>query len=117
MNGTTGEGTSMSVAERKELAEVWKKASEKYHFNLMIQIGGCPMVDACELAKHAQDIKADAVLCLPELYLRPRSERVLCDYMMKVSKYCLETPFLYYHIPMFTGVNGNYFYFLLTLSY
>ena len=49
MNGTSGEGMSMNVAERKKVTEEWVKAVKKTNQHLMVQIGGAPLPDVLEL--------------------------------------------------------------------
>uniref|UniRef100_A0A7G3AFE5 N-acetylneuraminate lyase n=1 Tax=Lutzomyia longipalpis TaxID=7200 RepID=A0A7G3AFE5_LUTLO len=105
VNGTSGEGMSLNVAERKATAEEWQKACKKYEMTLMVQVGGAPFVDVAELAKHAEQLEVDAILCLPELYFKPKNEKDLVEYFKNVAKYCPRTPLLYYHIPSFSGVD------------
>lgn len=104
MNGTSGEGMCLSVEERKRTAEVWKTVCQKYHLSLMLQIGGAPLIDVIELASHAEQIKVDSILCLPELYFKPKTEYDLLKYFQTIAEYCPNTPLLYYHIPALTGV-------------
>lgn len=49
VNGTSGEGPSMSVTERKFVTEAWVKATKNTKQHLMIQIGGAPLPDVIEL--------------------------------------------------------------------
>lgn len=105
VNGTTGEGTSMNVLERKAVAEVWSEAVKSTKQHLMIQVGGAPLPDVIELAKHAESIKADSILCLPELYFKPNTPEELKEYLKGIAEVAPNTPLLYYHIPMFTNVN------------
>lgn len=49
MNGTSGEGMSMSVQERKAVTEAWVKAVETTKQHLMVQVGGAPLPDVIEL--------------------------------------------------------------------
>lgn len=58
-------------------------------------------------AKHAENIKADSILCLPELYFSPSTSDQLKDYLKLVSSAAPNTPLLYYHIPSLTNVNGK----------
>lgn len=104
VNGTTGEGMSMTVNERKKVAEEWLIAGDEYKITVMVQIGGTPYPDVLELAQHAERIGVDAVLCLPELYFKPNTEAALIEYLLPIAKRCPTIPFLYYHIPMFTNV-------------
>lgn len=105
VNGTSGEGMLMNVEERKQVTEAWKKACDDNGIVLMVQIGGAPYPDVVELAKHAEKLGVDGVLCLPELYFKPKSPEKLTEYLKNVATYCPTTPFFYYHIPMFTDVS------------
>lgn len=57
-------------------------------------------------AQHAEQLQVDAVLCLPELYFKPATVEDLINYIKYVADLCPTRPFLYYHIPSMTGVNG-----------
>ncbi|CAK9829886.1 N-acetylneuraminate lyase [Anthophora retusa] len=105
VNGTSGEGPSMTTNERKLVAEAWANAVKVTKQHLMIQVGGASLPDVLELAKHAESIKANSILCLPELYFKPTTMKQLTDYLKLVSSAAPNTPLLYYHIPMKTNVN------------
>ena len=108
INGTTGEGSTLRVEERKQIAEKWLTACRKYKLTCVIQIGGGAIGDVCDLAEHAEKIGVDAVMTLPELFFKPKTEEALVKYMTEISHYCPSTPLLYYHIPMFSGVSRKY---------
>ncbi|KAK1135260.1 hypothetical protein K0M31_008031 [Melipona bicolor] len=116
VNGTSGEGPSMSTSERKLVAEAWASAVRTTKQHLMIQVGGASLPDVLELAKHAESIKADSILCLPELYFKPSTSEQLKDYLRLVSSAAPNTPLLYYHIPIFTNVNVHMGEFLESLN-
>jgi len=105
VNGTTGEGMLLTVAERKKITEKWAEVCKKLNILLMIQVSGCPFVDAVELTKHAASIKVDGVLALPELYFKPKTIEKLVDYLKNLAVHCKDSPFYYYHIPMFTQLD------------
>lgn len=107
VNGTTGEGTTMKMDERMRTAEEWLKACRKHQMLCMVQIGGTAVAEVYELAAHAERLAVDAVLCLPDLFFKPMVEEDLVHYMKEVAQYCPSRPLFYYHIPMFTGVQGN----------
>ncbi|XP_066142514.1 N-acetylneuraminate lyase-like isoform X2 [Euwallacea fornicatus] len=107
VHGSTGEGTSLSVPERKLLAEAWVAAGKLTKQHIMIQVGGCPLPDVKELAAHAESIGADSILTLPELYLKPTTPQDLIEYLQQISRVAPSTPLLYYHIPMWSNVNIN----------
>ncbi|XP_017893357.1 N-acetylneuraminate lyase-like [Ceratina calcarata] len=104
VNGTTGEGPSLSTNERKLVAEAWANAVRTTNQHLMIQVGGTNLPDVLELAKHAEGIKADSILCLPELYFKPATQEELKDYLKLVGSAAPNTPLLYYHFPDMTNV-------------
>ncbi|KAJ3648927.1 hypothetical protein Zmor_020694 [Zophobas morio] len=105
VNGTSGEGMSMTVTERKKVTEEWLQAVKKTDQHLMVQIGGAPLPDVLELAKHADSVGAHSLLCLPDLYYKPATSADLTRYLKTVSAAAPNTPLLYYHIPRFTHVN------------
>lgn len=106
MNGTTGEGVSMTTEERKAVLNAWMKASQPYGLTVMAQVGGTNMSDVKSLARHAEAMKASAILCLADLFFRPSSVDDLLKYLNIVSQAAPNTPLLYYHIPSFTGINS-----------
>lgn len=105
VNGTTGEGTSMSVEERKKVALKWSQVCNSLGIALMVQVGGCPFADVVDLTRHAAMLQVDGVLCLPELYFKPKNAEKLVEYLKEISSYCPSIPFYYYHIPKLTNVD------------
>lgn len=105
INGTSGEGMLLTVEERKKVTLKWFEVCKKFDILLMTQISGCPFADAVELAKQAASLKVDGVLCLPELYFKPKTIERLVDYMRDISVHCPDVPLYYYHIPMFTQLD------------
>lgn len=51
VNGTSGEGPSMSLIERKLVAEAWANAVKITKQHLMIQVGGASLPDVLELVR------------------------------------------------------------------
>lgn len=49
MNGTSGEGMSMNIDERKSVAEAWIEAAQTTKQHVMVQIGGTNLPDVLEL--------------------------------------------------------------------
>lgn len=67
-----------------------------------------PLFYACRFqAKHAESLKVDALLCLPELYMKPKTSDELINYLSIVGKAAPNTPLFYYHVPMFSNVNSK----------
>ncbi|XP_015590365.1 N-acetylneuraminate lyase [Cephus cinctus] len=116
VNGTSGEGPSLSIAERKTITEAWATAVKSTKQHLMIQVGGAPLPHVLELARHAESIGVDSLLCLPELYFRPANSEQLVEYLTLVGAAAPKTPLLYYHFPMYTNVNIHMGQFLESLG-
>lgn len=104
VNGTVGEGVLMSLCERKQLAEAWVKAAEKYELHVMVHVGGTNLNGVRELAEHAESLKVSSILCLPDFFFRPTSINELVDYLKVVSKAAPNTPLFYYNYPALNGV-------------
>ncbi|XP_046421234.1 N-acetylneuraminate lyase-like [Neodiprion fabricii] len=107
VNGSLGEGPSMNVEERKSVLEAWVRAVKSTKQHLMVQIGGGSLPDVLELAKHAEKLGVDSILCLPELYFKPKTPKQLVEYLRIVGQAAPRTPLLYYHVPMFSNVDIN----------
>lgn len=105
INGTSGEGTTLRLAERKRLAEEWLIACRKYGVIMMIQIGGCDILSVFELAHHAEEIGVDCILTLPDLFFKPKIEEDLVEYIKSIAYHCPTRPLYYYHFPRMSGVD------------
>ncbi|XP_060535266.1 N-acetylneuraminate lyase-like isoform X2 [Cylas formicarius] len=104
VSGTTGEGMSLSIQERKDLIKAWAEAVQNTKQHLMVQIGGCPLPDVLELARFSEKNGADALLCLPELYYKPKTNQQLIEYLKVVGDAAPNTPLFYYNFPLMTNV-------------
>ncbi|KOB76588.1 putative N-acetyl neuraminate lyase, partial [Operophtera brumata] len=105
--GTTGEAASLNVAERKQLLAAWIKAARPHGVSVISQVGGAPLPDVIELAKFSEEVAADAMMTLPELYYKPRNVEQLVTYLQTVSSAAPALPLVYYHFPMMSGVDLN----------
>lgn len=105
VNGTTGEGPSLTLSERQQVVDAWATAVKHTNQKLMVQVGGAPLKDVLQLVEHAKLVKAESILCLPDLYFKPSSEIELVKYMEIIDDAAAGIPLFYYHIPMLTNVN------------
>lgn len=103
--GSTGEGVSMSVNEKKALAEAWATCT-KYNsdFIVMPLLGGTCLEDCKELAIHAKETGLDAVSFTAPFYFKPANVEMLAQCCYEVAAAVPDMPFYYYHIPVLTGV-------------
>ena len=99
--GTTGEGISCSVAERKAVMDAWLKAAKGKLF-LIAHTGALALPDVQELGAHAQEVGYDGVSVVPANFFKPGSVATLVDYLNAALEGCRKTPFYYYH----TGMSG-----------
>lgn len=99
VSGTTGEGVSCSVKERKALFDAWVKAA-KGRLVLIAHTGALALPDAQELGAHAADCGMDAVSIVPPNFFRPGSIETLIDFLNAALEGARTLPFYYYHTSM-----------------
>lgn len=102
--GSTGECTSMTVAERKSLLEAWVEAVAG-RILVIAHVGGTCQADCIELARHAASVGVDALGAVAPFYLKPASVDELVAFYKPVAAACTPLPFYAYHIPSMTGIN------------
>ncbi|KAK5907486.1 hypothetical protein CesoFtcFv8_005333 [Champsocephalus esox] len=105
VNGTTGESMSLTVAERKLLAEEWCKKAKGKMDHVVVHVGCMSLKDSQDLALHATQIKADSIAVISPSFFKPNNAHALRTYLKAVASAAPDLPFYYYHIPSITGVN------------
>ena len=72
--GSTGEGPSMTLLEKKAVAEAWAHANKgDDHFKVILFVGGTCLEDAKELARHASTIGLNGISLTAPNYFKPAS--------------------------------------------
>ncbi len=104
--GTTGEGASLTGAERKTIAEAFVAGSHG-RIPVIIQVGHNSVAEARELAAHAQSVGADAVSAFAPSYFKADSDKRLMQCMAEIAGGAPNLPFYYYHAPGFTGIKPD----------
>ena len=102
--GTTGEGSSLTLPERFQVAEEWRRAAPRGALKLVVHVGHLSLPDACALSRHAQDISADAIAAIAPSFFKPSRVEDLVDWCVPVAAAAPKLPFYYYHMPAMTGV-------------
>ncbi len=102
--GSTGEGPSLTVAERKELAGAFVNAAAK-RLVTFVHVGHESLKEAAGLARHAAEIGADAISAAPPSYFKVRTTSALLASVEQIANHAPDLPFYYYHIPVKTGVD------------
>lgn len=101
--GTTGEGSSLTMPEKKALFEEWSKQRDG-GFAVIGFLGGTSVGDCVELARHARSVGLDAVAMTAPYYQRPATVKDLALTIAQVASAVPEMPFYFYHIPVLTKV-------------
>jgi N-acetylneuraminate lyase len=102
--GSTGEGPLLTNDERKATAAAYVESAAR-RLPVVVQVGHSSIVEARQLAEHAQQIGADATSAVAPYYFKPNSVNVLVDCLAEIAGGAPKLPFYYYHIPELSGVH------------
>ena len=104
--GSSGEGLSMSVEERKLLAEEWVNKAGR--LKIIIHVGATSIADSRELAAHAKSIGAQAIASIEPIYYLQAWMDDLVSYYKDISSAAPGVPFYSYYIPVLTKYQTDY---------
>jgi N-acetylneuraminate lyase len=107
IGGSTGECHSLTVAERRALAERWAAVVRGSPLALVVHVGGNCLADARELARHAEDLDAAAIAALSPSYYKPATLDLLAACCAEIAGAAPSRPFYFYDIPSMTGVHHS----------
>jgi N-acetylneuraminate lyase len=105
IGGSTGESSSLTTDERKDLAQRWSDVVRGTPLRVVVHVGSNCLEDSRALAAQAEALGAVAIAALAPSYFKPRSLEALiacCEYVAAAAP---STPFYYYDIPALTGVS------------
>jgi len=106
INGSTGEGVSMTANEKMQVMDAWADCTKNdKDFTVMALLGGTSITDCKELAIHAQKTGIDAVSFTAPFYFKPPTVKELAACCIEIASVVPNLPFYYYHIPVLNGVN------------
>jgi dihydrodipicolinate synthase/N-acetylneuraminate lyase len=100
--GTTGEGPSLSYRLRREVISVACKAAQG-RVPVLVGITDTAFVESVNLAKHAAEVGAEALVAAPPYYL-PEGQPELIEYIRHLVPE-LPLPFFLYNMPSLTKVS------------
>ena len=103
VNGTTGEGLSLTVEERKAIAESWVKAVPD-GFKVIIHISHTCGVSSRDMVRHAAKIGASGIGEMGPIFFKPGSVEDLADCAAQTAGHAPDLPYYYYHMPSMSGV-------------
>ncbi|MEM1643682.1 MAG: dihydrodipicolinate synthase family protein [Desulfurococcaceae archaeon] len=98
--GTYGLGPAMSVSERKRVAEIVVDEVRGSNTTI-VMVGSSSLDDSIELAKHAQDIGADAISSVPPFYYAYDEKSILSFFKALLNS--VSIPVFAYNNPARTG--------------
>ncbi|SCD21038.1 N-acetylneuraminate lyase [Proteiniphilum saccharofermentans] len=102
--GTTGEFTSLTTEERKQILEHWVKAA-RGRFKVIAHVGSDNQRESVKLSRHAAETGAWGVGSIAPGFFKPASVRDLIGFFKPVAAAAPELPFYYYNMPSMTGVS------------
>jgi N-acetylneuraminate lyase len=98
INGTTGEGLSLTINERMTLAKQWVQSAPD-GFQVIIHVGHTSQTISRNLAVHAAEIGASAIAEIGPVFYKPATVEALVDYCAYTAAAVPEMPYYYYHMP------------------
>jgi dihydrodipicolinate synthase/N-acetylneuraminate lyase len=99
--GTAGEGILLSVAERMQVADLFLQAAER-RLQVAVQCGAQTTADTVELAVHAAEVGADAVVVIAPPYF-PLDERAQHSHLLAAAVAAAPLPFYVYEFAATSG--------------
>jgi N-acetylneuraminate lyase len=113
INGSTGEGVSLSQKERMRVVEKWTRHSRvKKTVKVINLVGGTSYVECIENALHSAEHGVDAIAIVAPFYFKPPGPGQLADFCARIAESVPDMPVYFYHIPVLTGCNIDMFSFL-----
>jgi 4-hydroxy-tetrahydrodipicolinate synthase len=105
--GTTGEGASLSAAERREIIHALSSAGIEPGRQLIGGVSATSIADALEQIRIFSDTGCERVLLTPPFYFKGVSEDGLYDWIAEVCEKVAHQPLklILYHIPSVTQIS------------
>jgi N-acetylneuraminate lyase len=117
INGTTGEGPSLTQKERKDQAEKW---AECYNSGGKVRVinlvGGTSYNECIDNAIHSFEVGLSAIAIVGPYFFRPADEDELADFCTRIGNSVPGMPVYYYHIPSITGINISMYAFIQKIT-
>jgi N-acetylneuraminate lyase len=104
VGGTTGEFSSLTLAERDALTVRWAAVLKGTPVRLVVHVGANCLAESRALAARSDSLGAAAIAMVCPSYLKPRSPELVIECCRDVAAAAPNTPFYHYDIPVLTGV-------------
>lgn len=102
--GTTGEGSALTMEERRMLFREWSRYKEE-DFAVIAFLGGTSTRECRDLAIYARECGLDAVAVTAPYYQKAAGVADLSAFCREIASAVPDMPFYFYHIPCLTNVN------------
>jgi N-acetylneuraminate lyase len=102
VGGSTGEGVSLSFAEKQALLMAWGAVDEPELQKIML-VGGTSQTESIELARLAEQHGFDAIAVLAPYYFKPATVDLLVEFCVGIGEAVPAIGLYFYHIPALTG--------------
>lgn len=113
INGSTGEGVSLSQKEKVKITTAWTSQNKKQEALRIIDlVGGTSYAECMENAQRSAALGVDAIAILAPYYFKPAGAKQLAEFCAKVAEAVPQLPVYFYHIPVLTGCNVSMLEFL-----
>lgn len=105
INGSTGEGASLSGKERQIHAERWAQCfKEDKKVRIINLVGGTSYNECIENALFSFEAGLSAIALVAPYYFKPGDPEQLADFIARVGEAVPLMPVYFYHIPVLSGV-------------
>lgn len=106
INGSTGEGPSLTFKEKQRQAEKWAECLRTGRkMRILNMVGGTSYRECIENAVLSYEIGLSAIAIVAPYYFKPDDAGQLADFVVSVGESVPDMPVYLYHIPILTGVN------------
>ncbi len=104
INGSTGEGVSLTQKEKMKTVEAWTaKSKVQKSVKVITLVGGTSYKECIENAQHAAECGVNAIALLAPYYFKPAVAKQLAEFVALVAASVPQTPVYFYHIPVLSG--------------
>src|SRR4051812_11962840 len=107
IGGSTGEAHSLTLEERRALAQRWSEVVRGSKLRLVIHVGSNCVEDARPLAARAEQLGVPAIAAVAPSYFKPRDLDALIATRAQIAAAAPATPFYHYDIPALTGLSHS----------
>jgi N-acetylneuraminate lyase len=106
INGSTGEGVSLTQKEKQLQAEKWAECCRSGgKIRVINLVGGTSCRECIENAVFSSEAGLSAIAIVAPYYFKPADADQLADFCARVSESVPPMPVYFYHIPELTGVD------------